>query len=81
MTPRCQNAIDKAALLNQILPVDIGNVTHAGDGIADRDIGRTLPPVHFTNHRIGRRTLCCQAAVEPLQSGRDAGILIAQPVH
>ena len=76
-----KNSIDEAEPLEQLLPVDIGNQTQAGDDVANRDVLRALSAMFVAHDCIGCHVLNRQTLVEPCQRGRDLRILIAQPMH
>ncbi len=76
-----QHVVDQADALEQLRPVDVGDQAHAGDDVAHRYGAGALPVMLVANDRIGGRSLCGQALVEPSQRRRDARILVAQPVH
>ena len=76
-----QDPVDEARAFEQVLPIDVGDHPHAGDDVADSDVGRPLATMHFAHCGIGRRPVGRQSCVEPAQSRSDPWILIAQAVN
>ena len=62
-------------------PVDRGHPVHAGDDVADGDVGRALGMLLPGDHLIGRRPLGGQHLVEPIQDREDRGVLVAKPLE
>ncbi len=62
-------------------PVDRGHPVHAGDDVADRDIGGALGMLLPGNHLVGRRPLGAQRLVEPIEDRHDRGVLVAKPLE
>ena len=54
---------------------------HAGNDVADGDVGRTLGMLLPGNHLVGRRPLGAQHLVEPVQDRYDRGVLVAKPLE
>ena len=81
LTFRAQHDVDGAHALEQLRPIDRRDQAHAGDRVAHRHVHRTQPLVLVAHDLLGRRPLCREVIVEPLQRGSDARILLAQPLH
>ena len=59
-----ERLVDKADLLEQVLPVDVRDQAQAGDDVAHGDAGRALPPMDLAHDNVGGR------AAAPPDAGR-----------
>ena len=75
-----QDLVDRAHRLEELRPVDVGDQAHAGDDVADRDVGRALELVLLAHQLVGIRSFPDQALFQPADRGRHLGILVAQPL-
>ncbi len=76
-----KDGVDEAESLEQLLPIDFGDQTQAGDDVADGDVRGALSTMDVAHDRLGRRVLDRQTLIEPCQRRRDPRILVAQPMH
>ena len=75
-----ERRIDETDALEELRPIDGGHQAHAGDRVADRHVHRALPLMLLPDELVGGRPLGGQARVQPLDGGRHARIVIAQPL-
>ena len=75
-----QRRIDETDALEELRPIDGGHQAHAGDRVSDRHVHRALPLMLLADQLVGGRPLGGQARVQPLDGGRHARIVIAQPL-
>ena len=76
-----KDCVDEAQLLEQLLPVDVGNQAQTGNDVANGNIRGALLAMHIAHRYLRRRVLNRQTLVEPCQRGGDDRILIAQPMN
>ena len=76
-----EDSVDEAEALEQLAPIDIGNLAQAGDDIAHGDVRGALSAMDVAHDRFGCRFLHRQTLVEPRQRRRDPRILVAQSMH
>ena len=71
-----EHGVDQRDAFEDDRPVDIGDVPHAGDDVAHRDIGRDLPLLFVMDGTVGRPSVGRQALVEPAKLGGEGRALI-----
>jgi hypothetical protein len=54
---------------------------HAGDDVADRDVGRALGMLLSGHHLVGRRPLGAELLVEPVEDRQDRRVLVTKPLE
>ncbi len=76
-----QDVVDEAHALEEFGPVHLGDEAHAGDDVAHRHAAGHLPLLLLAHHGVRSLPTGGEAFVEPGQGRRNAGILVAQPLH
>ncbi len=77
---RAERLVDQTDALEEVRPVDGRQQPHAGDDVAHRGMGGDLGLVLGVDDLVGRGALAGEPAVEPVERGRDRGILLAKPL-
>ena len=77
---RPENIVDQTDPLEQLLPIDVGDESHASYDISHGDASGNLPLVLVTDDSVGSRPLHCQLFVEPRRRWRNTWILIMEPM-
>ena len=76
-----QLRIDQADCFKEIFPIQRRKQTHAGNDVADRHLGRSLPVMLCMHHLLDRETLFSELLVQPFDNRHDGGILFAQALR
>ena len=75
-----EHGVDQRHAFEDDRPVDIGDVPHAGDDVAHRDVGGDLPLLLVVDGAVARPSVRRQAFVEPAEHCGKGRALIPQPV-
>ena len=73
-----QHVVDRTHRLEELGPVDVGDQPHAGDDVADGDIGGALELVFLAHQFVGGRALARETLLQPADGRRRLRILVAQ---
>ena len=76
-----QARIDEAHALEPVGPVDVGDQPHAGDDIANGDVGGTLALLRVLHHLFDRDALQPQPVLQPAQRRHRPRILVPQSLR
>ena len=72
--------VNEAHAFEEIRPIGGGKQPHARDDVSHRRVAGHLGLVLGVYGLVGRRTVAGESASEPVERGRDRGILLAQPL-
>ncbi len=77
-----EDGIDEADRLEEVAPVERREQAHRGDDVADRDLRGGLPLVFELDGLLkARALLLLKPAFEPVEDGRERGVLLAQALR